>query len=179
MESLKTDFKFALATDIALAAITGDGIFNFGEVLTSPIVNALKDTPNEWLFDMLVAMNQGNIENFNRIIGIYRERYASQPALAAKQEGIKKKLVLMGLVAMVFERHPHDRTLSFADISARTQLPINQVEWVLMSALSQQLIKGSIDEVAQAVEVSWVIPRVLDIEQLKLLESQLSQWSEK
>jgi 26S proteasome regulatory subunit N9 len=179
LETLKTDFKYELATDIALAAATSDGIYNFGEILTNPLLDVLKGTPNEWLRDLMLSLHHGNITEFNRIVGSYREQYFGQIALANRHEEVKKKIVLLCLVTMVFERHPHDRTLSFVDISLRTQVPLSQVEWVLMSALSLELIRGNIDEVSQVIEVSWVLPRVLEPDQLQLLAKQVAVWSKK
>ena len=54
-----------------------------------------------------------------------------------------------------------------------------QVEWVLMRALSLGLIKGTIDEVEASVSVTWVQPRVLDKEQIAMLNVQLASWTEK
>lgn len=54
-----------------------------------------------------------------------------------------------------------------------------QVEWLLMRAMSLKLIKGVIDEVKQAVSISWVQPRVLNPEQIKQLASRLQAWGGK
>ena len=91
---------------------------------------------------LMVALHHGDIVEFNRILSVYNEAYFKQPALASRHEEIKKKIVLLCLVTMVFERHPHDRILSFNEIATRTQIPLNQVEWVLMTAMSLGLIKG-------------------------------------
>lgn len=42
-----------------------------------------------------------------------------------------------------------------------------QVELLVMKALSVGLIKGNIDEVDQKVQMTWVQPRVLDVQQVK------------
>lgn len=34
LESIPADERYALATDISLAALTGEGVFNFGEVVS-------------------------------------------------------------------------------------------------------------------------------------------------
>ena len=39
--------------DISLAALTGDGVFNFGEVLATPILGVLAQTPHAWLSELL------------------------------------------------------------------------------------------------------------------------------
>ena len=45
--------RYALAVDISLAALTGDGVFNFGEVLATPILQVLQQTPQAWLSQIL------------------------------------------------------------------------------------------------------------------------------
>jgi 26S proteasome regulatory subunit N9 len=48
-----------------------------------------------------------------------------------------------------------------------------------MRALSLGLIRGTMDEVDGTIDVSWVQPRVLDPQQLQLLQTQFVQWGEK
>jgi hypothetical protein len=48
-----------------------------------------------------------------------------------------------------------------------------------MRAMSLGLIKGSMDEVDQSINISWVQPRVLDKGQLSVLSAQLDTWSER
>ena len=48
---------------------------------------------------------------------------------------------------------------------AHTALP-TQVELLVMKALSVGLVKGSIDEVDRRVHMTWVQPRVLDLQQV-------------
>jgi hypothetical protein len=51
----------------SLAAITGEGVFNFGEVVATAAVKALANTPNAWLGQLLEAFNKGDIDAFNTI----------------------------------------------------------------------------------------------------------------
>jgi 26S proteasome regulatory subunit N9 len=177
MEDMSPDQKITLATDMALASTTGENIYNFGEVLATPILQALEGTPNAWLFDLVIHLNAGDVDKFNSLVDAHRDQYFAQPALAQRHEDVKKKIVLLSLMNLVFERHSHDRCIPFSDIATRTRLPMEQVEWVLMRAMSLGLIKGIIDQVESTVEVSWVQPRVLNKEQLKLLSAQLESWS--
>jgi len=48
-----------------------------------------------------------------------------------------------------------------------------------MRAMSLGLIKGSIDEVAQTVDVTWVQPRVLNTIEMATISSQLGDWVER
>lgn len=60
--------RYSLATDISLAALTGDGVFNFGEVLSTPILHVLTNTPNEWLSAVLKAFDAGYDHGRERIV---------------------------------------------------------------------------------------------------------------
>lgn len=48
---------------------------------------------------------------------------------------------------MTFKRPSHNRQLTFAEIAKETKLPINEIELLVMKALSQGLVKGAIDQV--------------------------------
>lgn len=54
-----------------------------------------------------------------------------------------------------------------------------QVDWILMRAMSLGLIKGTIDEVAQTVNVTWVQPRVLNTAEVATISLQLGDWVER
>jgi len=177
VEELPAEEKYILATDMALASATGEDIFNFGEVIATPILQALQGTPNQWLHDLVLALNKGSIDEFNSIVDANREQYFAQPSLAGRNEEVKKKIVLLALLNIAFERSSHDRIISFADIATRTRIPLDQVEWVLMRAMSLGLIKGSMDQVDQIVSITWVQPRVLDKQQLSVLSQQLEGWT--
>lgn len=48
-----------------------------------------------------------------------------------------------------------------------------------MSFFSLKLIRGSLDQVDQKAQITWVQPRVLSREQIGLLSSRLSAWVDK
>jgi 26S proteasome regulatory subunit N9 len=128
VEDLPADDRYALATDMALASVTGETIFNFGEVLATPILSYLKNTPNEWLLRVVEAMNAGNVEQFNHVVESFRAAYFAQPVLAASHERVVcPKVVLLCIVNVAFERHSHDRVIPFADIAARAGIAYDQV----------------------------------------------------
>ena len=55
-------------------------------------------------------------------------------------------------------------------------MPMEQVELLLMRAMSRELIKGTIDQVAENVHVTWLKPRVLDPAQINTLSEKFSSW---
>jgi 26S proteasome regulatory subunit N9 len=178
-DSLSQEEKVALATDISLAALVGEGIYNFGEVIQNDILASLESTPLAWLGNLMRAFNRGDIEAFASIISSNGESFESLPALASNRDELKQKITLMAVMEMVFQRNPHDRTLAFSEIAAATSLPLDQVEWVLMKALSLGLIKGVINQVQENVLVSWVQPRVLETAQIESLKNRIQAWTGK
>jgi 26S proteasome regulatory subunit N9 len=168
-----------LATDVALAALSGEGVYNFGEVLATPILDALNHTPNAWLGDLLRIFAAGDVDAFNDCLGKNKNEYLKQPALRAKAPFVKEKIALLAFMNLVFETPAHERAISFQAIASRARLDLDHVEWLAMRAMALGLVKGVIDEVAQVVEVSWVQPRVLDAGQISHLIEQIDTLSSK
>lgn len=119
--------QYILATDMALAALVGDNIYNFGEVVQTPVLHVLQGTQNAWLHELVNALHHGNISDFNRIVDSNRDSYFQQPSLGNKHDIVKQKVALLSLMNMVFERPSHDRTIAFVDIAGRALIPIDQV----------------------------------------------------
>lgn len=179
LEDLDPKEKYELATDIALAAVCGNGVYNLGEVVTSPVLGCLAGTPNEWLRDIIIALFKGDIVLFNNSVEANKQHYFAQPALVANHEYIKKKAVLLCVLNVAFHRAAHDRIISFQEIASQACIPLDQVEWVLMKALSIGIVRGTIDEVSASVSITWVQPRVLDQTQLSQVSAQIVNWSDR
>lgn len=179
MEGMTTDESYNLATDLSLAAITGDGIYNFGEVLTTPILSALKDTPNDWLRMMMRIFHDGDIDAFGQLVDEHGPAIQQQAAMMARMDFVKEKVALLAFMNLVFQRPAHERCIAFADIAECTRLPLDQVEWLAMRAMSLGLVKGIIDEVDETIEVSWLLPRVLELPQLAQLAARFGEWGSK
>lgn len=91
---------------------------------------------------------------------------------------LRQKICLMSLTETVFKRSSDNRSIPFGTISSETKLPLEEVEILVMKALSLGLIKGSIDQVDAVVRVHWVQPRVLDRNQIKGMQERLVAWNE-
>lgn len=164
-----------LAVDLSLAALTGEGVFHLGELVTTPILSVLQDTDKAWLMHLLQSMAKGDVEEFERLSGLYATQIQAEPALMARKETVQEKMMLLALVTLIFERPSSERCLTFADIAKRTKSP--HVEHMVMRALSLSLIQGSLDEIDQTVQVTWVMPRVLTKEQMADLASHFGTWA--
>ncbi|CAG0894898.1 unnamed protein product [Cyprideis torosa] len=171
-KALETADKEERALHLSLAALLGEGIYNFGELLAHPILESLKSTSNAWVGDLLLAFNSGDITCFEKLM----PQIQSQPDLSRFLLSLRQKICLLCLMEMTFKRPALNRQLSFADIAAETKLPEPEVELLVMKALSLGLVNGTIDQVASKVNLTWVQARVLDRSQMQTLITRLDKW---
>ena len=176
-ENVANDEGLKLATDLSFAALLGDGIYNFGEIITNNILTLLDGTDKVWLKEMLEIFNNGNIAGFAPLVNKNRQVIESQIENFKEQEQkLKAKLELLSLMELVFRRPAKDRTIGFNEIAKTIQRPVTDVEVIVMRAMSEGLIRGTIDEVDQVLEATWVEPRVLDAPQIKSMVDRLDTW---
>ncbi|RKP09871.1 hypothetical protein THASP1DRAFT_13660 [Thamnocephalis sphaerospora] len=172
LNELQLDVRQERAHDLAISALLGDTIYNFGDLLSHPILDSLTDTPHAWLRDLLFTFNVGDIGRFETLT----VNFVKQPLLQANMPFLRQKICLMALIEAVFKRPPHARRLAFSDVAAETRLPTEEVEHLTMKALSLALIRGHIDQVTGVVEIDWVQPRYLDRQQIDAMRNQLDDW---
>nr|XP_054293601.1 26S proteasome non-ATPase regulatory subunit 13 isoform X2 [Pongo pygmaeus] len=139
------------AFTLGLAGLLGEGVFNFGELLMHPVLESLRNTDRQWLIDTLYAFNSGNVERFQTLKTAWGQQ-------------------------MTFTRPANHRQLTFEEIAKSAKITVNEVELLVMKALSVGLVKGSIDEVDKRVHMTWVQPRVLDLQQIKGMKDRLEFW---
>ncbi|XP_063901041.1 26S proteasome non-ATPase regulatory subunit 13-like [Zophobas morio] len=172
VESLDLSTQQSFAIDLSLAALIADNVYNFGELIIHPIFNSLKNSAHFWLYKLICAFNGGDIKTFEELQLYWRK----ENELLNNIHRIRRKIQLMTLLHIVFEKPTHERSLSFAYIAEQCSIPVNEVETLCMKALSLNLLKGTIDEVSQLVRVTWLQPRVLDLGQIALVSEQLKTW---
>lgn len=172
---LGQDDRIQRAHDLAISALLGDTIYNFGELLLHPILASLDASAHAWLSTLLFSFNSGDLGRFESLI----PHLSSEPILAENQPFLRQKICLMALIESVFRRASTDRTLSFETIAVETRLPRDEVEHLVMKALSLKLIKGTLDQHAQLARITWVQPRVLDKRQIEALQARLNAWCDR
>ncbi|TGO18666.1 hypothetical protein BTUL_0008g00490 [Botrytis tulipae] len=159
------------AYDLSIAALVSDTIYNFGELLLHPILDTLvKD--DAWLRDLLFAFNRGDLAAYDVLSG----HISSNPLLAQHRDGLKQKIYLAALTEAVFRRPPHDRAMTFRTISEETKVRPDEIEHLIMKALSLGLLRGSIDQVDEIARINWVQPKVLDMSQIEGMRTRLEEW---
>ncbi|APA14109.1 hypothetical protein sscle_12g088790 [Sclerotinia sclerotiorum 1980 UF-70] len=159
------------AYDLSIAALVSDTIYNFGELLLHPILDTLVEE-DAWLRDLLFAFNRGDLAAYDVLAG----HITSNPLLAQHRDALKQKIYLAALTEAVFRRPPHDRAMTFRTISEETKVRPDEIEHLIMKALSLGLLRGSIDQVDEIARINWVQPKVLDMSQIEGMRTRLEEW---
>lgn len=164
-----------LAVDWCLAALTGDGIYNLGEVLEqNDLLNLIQGTPDAWLVSLVQACADGDLAQLDALTS----NNTVPQALAQRATHVREKVTLLGLVNWILQKKD-EKKYTFAEISESLHIPLDQVEWVLMRALSVHLVEGWMDQVDQTVMITWVRPRTLSKEQIQALADRFGAWATK
>lgn len=138
-----------------------------------PILNSLANTNDKWIVEFLYSFNKGDLAKFESMKPVWSQ----QPDLKAAEVKMRQKICLLSLMEMSFTRPANNKQLAFDDVAKKTKLPENEVELLVMRALSLGLVKGSIDQIDKKIFISWVQPRVLDLDQIKMMRLRLDAWS--
>lgn len=161
------------AYNLALAALVSDQIYNFGELLLHPILDAIKPPhPQAWLRELLFAFNRGDLSTFDKL----SNNLSKNKILNDNRAFLHQKICLASLTELVFKRPPHDRAMTFQTISQETKVKSNEIEHLLMKALSLGLLKGKIDQVDGVARINWVQPKVLERTQIEGMKQRLKEW---
>ncbi|KAL1573173.1 26s proteasome non-atpase regulatory subunit 13 [Candida albicans] len=167
--NLTDEEKNKLRYELCIAALLGDKIYNFGELILHDIFQEISQPSSSttssqynWLYQLIINLNAGNADNFNHWLSIAIKK---APILEQHQIFLKEKLTIMALLELVSA----DKKLSFDIISEKTNTPIDQVELIIIKTMSLHLIEGYINQDQQYVVVSWIQPRILNLDQVKNL----------
>lgn len=176
-DALSAEEQVAFARELSLSAITGEGIYNFGEVVALPAFESLAGREDcEWLMKLMISFKSGNMTEFNDVRTKYAKDIASEPILAANDSRIRQKIALLCLMELIFNRSPEDRSVTFEQVATAAQIPVDEVDLLLIRAMSVGLIKGTIDDVDQILRVTWLKPRVLDRAQIGAMATRFANW---
>merc|ERR1712071_664917 len=94
---------------LSLAALLGDKIFNFGELLAHEVLQSLKGGENEWLIELLQTFNSGDVTKFKQL----KPKWSKQADLLNQEALLFQKVCLLCLMEMVFRREATGRVIPF------------------------------------------------------------------
>ena len=180
-----------VSVSLAWAALTAPNVFNSGELLLLPAFSVVRESANyAWLMSLMEALHQGNPGALSHV----PPRIATPPNAAGTfrfapslekldMTQLQMKLHICTLLDLLLRRHQNvgqsrSTILTLQFVADRCQLALLETELLIIRALSLGLIRGRINQVNGTVDVTWVKPRVLQLEQLWELKGQLLQWQQ-
>ncbi len=170
---LGEDERRERAFKLSIAALVSTSIYNFGELLLHPILDILAvDEDHKWLRELLFVFNRGDLQAYDLLSG----NIASNPLLSKHTNQLRQKIYLAALTEAVFRRPPHERSMTFDTIAQETKVRHDEIEHLVMKALSLGLLRGTIDQVDEVAHINWVQPKVLDMKQIENMRQRLKEW---
>lgn len=173
---LRAEDRVAFCYDLCIAALLGDKIFNFGELILHDILTSISDeatSPYFWLYSLIHHLNSGNLPEFNHWAKI---AYEKSPLLANHKEFLHEKIVIMALLELVSVKSTSSKRLLFDAIAEVTGASLDEIEHLIIKCFSLNLIKGHINQIDQQLVVTWLQPRILNLNQVKNLYDHLLRW---
>lgn len=177
--SMLLEQRTSFCYDLCIAALLGDKIYNFGELILHDILLSIssKDGPYFWLFQLIQNLNSGNLPEFTK--GLNENAQSKSPQVWHHRDFLHQKIVIMSLLELISSKLTPDKTLLFKEISDATGVKLDQVELYIVKCFSLELIKGHINQLQQVLLVTWMQPRVLNLDQVKTLYTRLVNWNSK
>lgn len=83
------------------------------------------------------------------------------PMIMKEMAYLDQKVRILAFLELLFKCKKDERCLTFRQIAQHCLVQPNEVEMLVMKAMSLELVRGSIDEVDQTVEITWTMPRYL------------------
>lgn len=166
--------RVELCYDLCTAALLGDKIYNFGELILHDILNSISgESEYAWLYNLIQNLNLGNLAKFNEWLAVAATK---SPLLAHNQAFLHQKIVIMSLLELISLKLTTNKRLLFSTISSVTGTPEDEVEHLIIKCFSLKLIKGYINQIDQMLVVTWLQPRILNLDQVKNLYDHLVEW---
>jgi 26S proteasome regulatory subunit N9 len=173
LSTMSEDERHRRAYFLSVAALVSNSIYNFGELLLHPVLDALAHSEDDsWLRDLLFAFNRGDLAAYD----VLSDHVSENRLLNEHSTHLRQKIYLAALTEAVFRRPPHDRAMTFATIAQETKVRPEEIEHLIMKALSLGLLRGTVDQVDEIAHITWVQPKVLDMKQVDNLRLRLLDW---
>lgn len=173
--TLNDEEKVKVCYELCVAALLGDKIYNFGELILHDILQviAVESSQYNWLYNLIQNLNSGNLHEFNKWLDMAFKR---SPMLVKFELFLKQKIIIMALLELISKKPTTNKQLSFQEISEFTGTPMNDVEHLIIKCFSLELIQGYINQIDELLIITWIQPRILNLNQVKTLYNHLVEW---
>ena len=82
----------------------------------------------------------------------------------------------MAFLELAFNLPKSNRVVSFEQLAKTCEIPVDQVEFMVMKAAALKLVRVEIDQLNQEVAVNWIAPKVLSNERIDVMLSKFQEW---
>jgi 26S proteasome regulatory subunit N9 len=178
-ETFKQEEMVEWSVKMCMAVMLGKKIYNIGELAEKEILKSLTKTSYVWLYDLLQSLNDARVQGFLTAIEKYKAHIEAVPEIKESLAQLNIKIRILSVLDLIFTKQKEERNIKFEAIAATAEIKIEDVEWLLMKAMSLGLIKGEIDQVDQMVKVTWMKPRILDPQRVQIMRDSLDKWKAK
>lgn len=100
---------------------------------------------------MLESLGHGKIIDFQNAIAKHQDYLSRFPAVTKEMTYLNQKVRIIAFLELLFSCGQHEMQISFSRIAEACQVSHDDVELLVMKAQSLDLIRGSIDQVAEFV----------------------------
>lgn len=171
--------KIRLSYKMAVACLIGEKMYNFTELVEKDFFKVLINSSYEWIYNIILSLNSGNVLQFQESIRNYHKEIQSEAVLLSKLSLLDMKIRISALLNLIFQKNKNEHAFSYQEISNFCNCDYNTVEIISMKALSLGLIRGYIDEIEKILVVNWVQPKFLDKERISILAERIDGWISK
>ena len=178
-KNISNEEKLNLCFNMCVASLIGEKMFNFAELIEKDFFKLMLGTQYDWIYNLILSFNSAKVDQFLSMINTYSTQINGNAVLKDKVEFLKGKIRIAALLDLVFQKNKNERTVTYKEIQENCKVENDQIEYILMKALSLGLIKGNIDEVEQKIIVNWIQPKYLDKEKIAFLEKRFENWIDK
>lgn len=177
LNNLDESEQIEIGTHICIYSIISEDVYNIGEIIQLPLINVCikNNEQNNWLYKLIYAYNEGSIDMFNDVVKQYKDNIQNS-LLKNYEQNMIKKITLLALMDLAFKKKKQRSDIFFSEISQHCKVDINQVEKMLITAKSKNILSCQINEIQKSVKITWVKPRVLNNEKIYLMKESIDKW---
>jgi 26S proteasome regulatory subunit N9 len=164
---------------MSVASLIGEKMFNFAELTEKEFFKVLKDSPHHWIYDLIISFNSARVDEFIRTMNKYADKILADKDLKNRVDYLQTKIRIAALLELAFHKNKNERVLSYKEIIQNCECGVDDIEILVIKALSLGIIKGHIDEVDNKVVINWVQPRFLEREKIEIIYHRVDNWINK
>lgn len=164
---------------MCLSSLVGEKMFNTSEFVEKDFFKIMSTSKYDWIYKLILSFNSAKVDQFEEMLKIYHENISNEEILRNNYALIKVKIRIAALLDLIFQKNKNERVISFKEIAQECCCTLNDIEILLIKAMSLGLIKGHIDEVENKFVVNWIQPKFLDDKKISLLHDRIGNWIQK